>query len=220
MRRYLREFLSDPRVLDIHPLGRWLLLNLIILPTRPSKSAEAYSKVWTPEGSPLLVHSQGLARGLQAALPETPVVLGMRYGNPSLPSALKTLRDQGCDRVGVVPRDQERRQPDAGSGVALAGLANEARLWHLWQLPPHRVEQPARGDYHHAVRGHEAVESLDRIFEQGLRARQRQELLGQGGAAGGPETGAGSSGHHDGVQHGMHLSVRGLSFSLGRCLCR
>jgi hypothetical protein len=126
----------------------------------------------------------------------------------------------GHDRVGVVPRDQERRQPDAGSGVALAGLADEARLRHLWQLPPHRVEQPARGDDHHAVRRHEAVESLDRIFEQGLLARQWQELLGQGGAAGGPETGAGSSGHDDGVQHGKHLSVRGLSGSLCRCLCR
>lgn len=129
VRRYLREFLSDPRVLDIHPLGRWLLLNLIILPTRPSKSAEAYSKVWTPEGSPLLVHSQGLARGLQAALPETPVVLGMRYGNPSLPSALKALRDRGCDRVVVVPLYPQYASSSTGSTLE-ALYAAAAGLWN------------------------------------------------------------------------------------------
>src|SRR5690606_25914981 len=55
VRRYLREFLSDPRVLDINPVGRWALLNLIILPRRPAASAEAYRKVWTDAGSPLLV---------------------------------------------------------------------------------------------------------------------------------------------------------------------
>ena len=52
VRRYLREFLRDPRVLDIHPVGRWLLLNLVILPVRPARSAEAYRKVWMKEGSP------------------------------------------------------------------------------------------------------------------------------------------------------------------------
>ena len=58
VRRYLREFLSDPRVLDISAIGRWLLLNLIILPTRPAKSAAAYRKVWGADGSPLLSHSR------------------------------------------------------------------------------------------------------------------------------------------------------------------
>src|SRR4051812_40305795 len=60
VRRYLREFLSDPRVLDINPLGRAALLHLVILPTRPRKSAAAYQKVWTERGSPLLAHSQDL----------------------------------------------------------------------------------------------------------------------------------------------------------------
>ena len=70
VRRYLREFLSDPRVIDIHPLGRWLLLNLIILPFRPSKSAAAYRKVWGADGSPLLSHSRALCEQVRAALPE------------------------------------------------------------------------------------------------------------------------------------------------------
>ncbi len=73
MRRYLREFLNDPRVIDIHPVGRWLLLNLIILPFRPAKSAEAYRKMWTKEGSPLLVHGRALdgRRGRAPSGPST-----------------------------------------------------------------------------------------------------------------------------------------------------
>ena len=70
VRRYLREFLSDPRVLDISPLGRWLLLNLIILPLRPARSAEAYQKIWTAEGSPLLTHSRDLCERVRAAVPD------------------------------------------------------------------------------------------------------------------------------------------------------
>ena len=97
VRAYLREFLSDPRVIDIHPVRRWLLLNLIILPTRPAKSAAAYRKVWTPEGSPLLVHGRALAEKVQAVLGDTfAVELGMRYSDPSLPTALAALRDRGC----------------------------------------------------------------------------------------------------------------------------
>ena len=67
VRRYLREFLSDPRVLDIHPVGRWLLLNFVILPVRPAKSAEAYQKIWSKQGSPLLFHSQGKPGKLEIA---------------------------------------------------------------------------------------------------------------------------------------------------------
>jgi ferrochelatase len=70
VRRYLREFLSDPRVIDIHPVGRWLLLNLIILPFRPAKSASAYQAIWgdAGKGSPLLFHSRALTAGVSAAL--------------------------------------------------------------------------------------------------------------------------------------------------------
>src|SRR5208282_620486 len=68
VRRYLREFLSDPRVLDISAPLRWAFLELVILPTRPARSAEAYRKVWTKQGSPLLVHSQALAARVAEAL--------------------------------------------------------------------------------------------------------------------------------------------------------
>src|SRR5512133_1422854 len=84
VRRYLREFLSDPRVIDINPVGRWLLLNLIILPVRPRKSAEAYRKIWTADGSPLLRHGHDLVAAVRERLGEGwAVELGMRYGRPS-----------------------------------------------------------------------------------------------------------------------------------------
>src|SRR3954469_12737384 len=89
VRRYLREFLSDPRVIDINPIGRWLLLNLFILPFRPAKSAKAYQSIWGERGSPLLFHSQDLAAGVARTLgPGYVVELAMRYGQPSIGSAL------------------------------------------------------------------------------------------------------------------------------------
>src|SRR4051812_1534730 len=79
VRRYLREFLSDPWVIDINPVGRWLLLNLFILPFRPAKSAAAYQKVWLKEGSPLLVHSMALRDRMRQRLGGAwQVELGMR----------------------------------------------------------------------------------------------------------------------------------------------
>jgi ferrochelatase len=103
VRRYLREFLSDPRVLDIGAVGRALLLNVIILPTRPGKSAHAYRQIWDAErGSPLLAHSKDLARGVAQALGDDwHVELAMRYGAPSIASGLEALR--GCDRIVAMP---------------------------------------------------------------------------------------------------------------------
>ena len=75
VRRYLREFLSDPRVLDIAPLGRTLLVNGVIAPFRAPKSAEAYRAVWGAEGSPLLRHSLALRDALRERLPDVPVEL-------------------------------------------------------------------------------------------------------------------------------------------------
>jgi len=104
VRRYLRQFLSDPRVLTLPAPLRWLLLNLVILPTRPAKSAEAYRKVWTPDGSPLLVHSRALEAGVTNELgPDYEVVLAMRYGNPSIEAGLDQLEAAGVTRVIVLP---------------------------------------------------------------------------------------------------------------------
>jgi len=104
VRSYLRDFLGDPRVLDMPALGRWLLLNLIILPFRPRRSAAAYSQIWLAEGSPLLLHSQRLADQVAAELGSDYLVrLGMRYGEPSLEQAFAELRDADVARIRVVP---------------------------------------------------------------------------------------------------------------------
>lgn len=121
VRRYLREFLNDPRVIDIHPVGRWLLLNLIILPLRPAKSAEAYRKVWTQEGSPLLVHSRALEAAVRQRLQgEYEVELAMRYGNPSIPDAVKALRSRGVKEFLLLPLYPQEAASSSSSTVARA----------------------------------------------------------------------------------------------------
>jgi protoporphyrin/coproporphyrin ferrochelatase len=108
LRRYLREFLSDPRVIEL-PRWKWLpILYLFVLTFRPRKSAALYRKIWTDAGSPLLVLTRAVARALGAKLAErtaTPVeiAVGMRYGNPSMASALRDLAARGCRRILVFP---------------------------------------------------------------------------------------------------------------------
>src|SRR5262245_47774632 len=104
VREYLREFLSDPRVLDIPAWQRALLLNGIILPLRPKKSGEAYAKIWSERGSPLLVNTIDLAAKVRARVgSEVVVEIAMRYGRPSIASALESLRRGGVDRIVVFP---------------------------------------------------------------------------------------------------------------------
>jgi ferrochelatase len=105
VRRYLREFLGDERVLDMAAPLRWLLLEAVILPTRPRKTAHAYSKVWTPGGSPLVATTESVRRKLSEALgPEVPLHVAMRYGNPPIASAIAALARQGCEEVLLFPQ--------------------------------------------------------------------------------------------------------------------
>jgi ferrochelatase len=105
VRRYLREFLGDERVLDLPAPARWLLLEGIILRTRPKKSAHAYQSIWTDQGSPLIVTSRNVQAKLAAALgPETPVYLAMRYGDPSIASVVAQLAADGVDEVLLFPQ--------------------------------------------------------------------------------------------------------------------
>ncbi|MFQ5508284.1 MAG: ferrochelatase [Leptospirillia bacterium] len=105
LRVYLKEFLSDPRVVDTPRLIWWVILHGIILRTRPAKSAALYQKVWTDDGAPLLAISRRQRAALEAVLAEddVPVHLGMRYGNPRLVDGLQGLVRAGCDRVTVLP---------------------------------------------------------------------------------------------------------------------
>jgi ferrochelatase len=106
VRRYLAEFLGDGRVLDAPPQPlRWLLLNGIILRTRPSKSARAYASIWTPEGSPLIVTSRSVQQKLASMLgPEVPVALAMRYGRPAIATVIGQLAAAGVAELLLIPQ--------------------------------------------------------------------------------------------------------------------
>lgn len=104
LRRYLKQFLSDRRVIDYHPLLWQPILQGIILQTRPRRSAQLYQSIWTEKGSPLRVYSEAQVRGLQERLGDSfRVILGMRYGSPDIQRAIQTLEAEGIDQIIVVP---------------------------------------------------------------------------------------------------------------------
>ena len=103
VRRYLAEFLSDPRVIEIHPIAWKPILHGIILRTRPRKSAEAYNQVWTNEGSPLRAIAHRQADALRHRLPDVSVHYAMRYGNPGIRAALNNMVGEGCTRILAAP---------------------------------------------------------------------------------------------------------------------
>ena len=119
VRRYLAEFLDDPRVIDIAGWKRWLLLNLVILRTRPKESAGAYTEVWDPErGSPLKYHSEDLRDSLQSSLgDEALVVLAMRYQSPSIEDALATFQAEGIDQIVAFPLFPQYASSSTGSAL-------------------------------------------------------------------------------------------------------
>ncbi|MEI8039786.1 MAG: ferrochelatase [Verrucomicrobiota bacterium] len=98
VRRYLREFLMDGRVLDVNWLLRFCIVHFAILPSRPKHSAEAYHAIWTPAGSPLVVTSRNVQAKLQGRV-SVPVELAMRYQNPSIPDVVRSLARKGADEV-------------------------------------------------------------------------------------------------------------------------
>jgi protoporphyrin/coproporphyrin ferrochelatase len=103
VRRYLAEFLSDPRVIEIPRLAWKPILHGIILRTRPRKSAEAYNQIWTNEGSPLRVIAHRQAEALRKRLPDVSVHYAMRYGNPGIAAAIGNMAGEGCTRIVAAP---------------------------------------------------------------------------------------------------------------------
>ncbi len=102
VRTYLKEFLMDGRVLDAPYPVRWCIVHLAILPSRPAQSAEAYEKVWTPEGSPLVATSRKVQAALRQKLP-VEVELAMRYQNPSIENAVRKLHEEGIEELLLIP---------------------------------------------------------------------------------------------------------------------
>jgi protoporphyrin/coproporphyrin ferrochelatase len=103
VRRYLAEFLSDPRVIEIPKLAWKPILHGLVLRTRPKKSAEAYNQIWTNEGSPLRVIAHRQAEALRARLPDLSVHYAMRYGHPGIAAALDNMVAEGCTRILAAP---------------------------------------------------------------------------------------------------------------------
>ena len=126
VRRYLREFLSDPRVVQIPRLAWLPILYLLVLPVRPAKSARKYAAIWRPDGSPLRIYHERQAQLLRGYLgqklgKQLPVVAAMRYGNPSIAAGLAELKERGCDRILVIPMyPQYARSTTASTEDALA----------------------------------------------------------------------------------------------------
>jgi ferrochelatase len=104
VRKYLTQFLNDPRVIDINPVSRFILVNGIIVPFRAKKSAKLYEQIWTKEGSPLLIHGLNLQKKLQKELGDEYIVeFGMRYQHPSISAAIERLKKTEISSLTVVP---------------------------------------------------------------------------------------------------------------------
>ncbi|MEJ2608710.1 MAG: ferrochelatase [Candidatus Thiodiazotropha sp.] len=163
VRRYLAEFLSDPRIVAIPKILWQIILHGIILRIRPKRSAKAYASIWTEEGSPLLVISEKLRADLQKQLSSRfsgPVhfALAMRYGNPSIPKVLEALRRQNVQRLLVVPLYPQYSATTTAS--IFDAVTHELQRWR-W-IPEVRFIQ----HYHHHANYIEALSSTIRDFRE------------------------------------------------------
>lgn len=159
VRRYLAEFLSDRRVVEIPPLLWQPILRGVILTTRPRKSAHAYQQVWMKEGSPLAVHTRATAEALQQAMGAGVIVdWAMRYGNPAIADRLAAMKAQGCERVLLAPLYPQY----SGATTATANDAAFAALGKMrWQpavrtLPPYHDDPAYIDALKQSIEGHVA----------------------------------------------------------------
>ena len=134
LRPYLKEFLSDPRVVEVPRLLWWLILNGVILNIRPARSAEAYRAVWTPEGSPLMYHTRNQCRGLAERFKQrfgerVIVAYAMRYGEPSIHQGLQRLVDSGARQMLVLPLYPQYSGPTGGSTFDAVAEDFRRRRW-------------------------------------------------------------------------------------------
>jgi len=136
VRKYLSEFLNDPRVIDIPAAARFFLVNGIIVPFRAPKSAKIYQRLWTKDGSPLLLYSQSLQKKLQSAFgDEVDIHLAMRYQNPSMENVLEEMRKKNYGRVILLPLFPQYASATTGSAIDKA--MKIVRQW--WVIPEIRT---------------------------------------------------------------------------------
>jgi ferrochelatase len=132
VRRYLTQFLNDPRVIDINPISRFFLVNGIIVPFRAGKSAKLYEKIWTKEGSPLLIHGINLQKKLQKELGENYVVeLAMRYQEPSISAAIERLKKANISSITVLPL-----YPQYATSSTTSSIEETEKVLKKWPSAP------------------------------------------------------------------------------------
>ena len=133
LKTYLRQFLSDERVIETPKPIWWLILNGIVLRTRPAKSAKAYQSVWTDDGSPLLLYTKKqknlIKEKLEKKYSNLVFDIGMRYGNPSIAEGLNNLRKQNCDRIIVLPLYPQYCAATTGSTFDAVALELQKWRW-------------------------------------------------------------------------------------------
>jgi ferrochelatase len=139
VRRYLAEFLSDPRVVEIPAIAWRPILHGIILRTRPRRSAEAYNQVWTNEGSPLRVIAHRQAEALRARMPDLSIHYAMRYGNPGIAQAIGNMAREGCTRILAAPLYPQYCAATTATANDAVFAALAAMRWQpaLRTLPPY-----------------------------------------------------------------------------------
>ena len=162
VRRYLAEFLSDPRVIEIPRLVWQPILHGLVLTTRPKKSARAYSQVWSEAGSPLAAITAAQAQDLQARLGDAAVVRhAMRYGSPAIAAELGALKAQGCERILFAPLYPQYSGATTGSALDALGAAVRTMRW----APALRTLPPYHDDPHYIAALHDdlatALDGLD-----------------------------------------------------------
>ena len=143
VKRYLGEFLSDKRVVEIPAIAWQPILRGIILNTRPKKSAHAYQQVWTEDGSPLAAITKAQAEAMQTRLGEGVMVdWAMRYGNPSIPERLTAMKDAGCERILLAPLYPQYCAATTATVVDKAGETLSKMRWQpsLRTLPPYHYD--------------------------------------------------------------------------------
>lgn len=121
VRKYLFEFLNDPRVIDINPIGRFFLVNFIIVPFRAPKSAKIYKELWTDNGSPIMIYGVSVKEKLQKVLGDNfEVELAMRYKNPSLDEVCARMENRGYEKIIILPFFPQYASASTGSAIEKA----------------------------------------------------------------------------------------------------
>lgn len=184
VRKYLFEFLNDPRVIDIPAVARFFLVNFVIVPFRAPKSAKIYKELWTEKGSPILLYGESVQKKLQAELGGNfKVELGMRYQNPGLDEVLNRMRKQNYEKIIIIPLFPQYASASTGSAIDKA--MNIISKW--WVIPEIKiisqfydnkkyldavVEQSRKyniDDYDHILFSYHGVpvRQVDKVYEDG-----------------------------------------------------